>query len=309
METPSIPMVNLPQTDDYIITENSLDAVPGHSPVQDEAAPTRPSLASANLSGTSIMSETMNAEASTSTTSAPTPSTTITAPSFQQTTFSIPPTAHQPQQQTPSIHPSLDPESTLGGASNHRSRAATFSYWLRPLVAIVVYAVTLGIAFNASQRYTLLGRVSASLGIWFLAILAKAGDLYFAFAVADAFDCIAWGKLKKAEYNPSGRSLGLRLDGFLSLISSTGVVGLSLIVWKNLVTLWKRRRTWSTIETTPWTRCREMWKHWRPARWSVARGVCLMVLIPGPGIILLGKLGTVAHPSSEEVANHDLSRH
>jgi hypothetical protein len=143
--------------------------------------------------------------------------------------------------------------------------------------------------------------MSASLGIWFLALLAKAGDLYFAFAVVDAFDCTAWGKLKKAECNPSGRSLGLRLDGFLSLISSTGVIGLSLIVWRNLVTLWRGGRTWSATESTPWTRRREIWKHWRPARWSVARLICLVVWIPGPGIILLGKSGRELQTSWAEV--------
>jgi hypothetical protein len=66
-----------------------------------------------------MTSETMYAEASASTTSAPTPSTTITPPYLQQTTFSIPATTHQPQQQTPRTHSYEISEPTIGGIPNH----------------------------------------------------------------------------------------------------------------------------------------------------------------------------------------------
>src|SRR5690242_16664807 len=77
----------------------------------------------------------------------------------------------------------------------NRKRPTYVGYWWRPAIALTVYAITLGITITASWEHTLLGVVSAQLGTWFLAIVAKTGDLAFAYAVADAFDSIAWGKL------------------------------------------------------------------------------------------------------------------
>ncbi|KAF2030755.1 hypothetical protein EK21DRAFT_111627 [Setomelanomma holmii] len=289
METNTIPMVLSPQGDENINSEGPSDYLASHAPVQSGTTHVHASLASANTLDAPTGSLSISPALSALTTSAPTPSTTTTTPSIQQACSSAPVAVSQQQ---PAVN--SNPPSPLEPAHHadpyHRGRAATVSYWLKPLIAIVIYALTLGIAFSASRRYTLLGRVSASLGIWFLAVLAKAGDLYFAFAVADAFDCVAWGKLKKAQHNPSGRSLGARLEGFFALASSTGVVGLILIVWRNIKVAWTGEKIHSAIQSTKLTRLREMWKHWRPARWSVTRLICLIALIPGPGIILLAAI-------------------
>lgn len=174
--------------------------------------------------------------------------------------------------------------------SNHDTPLAISKYWGKPIAALIVYTVTLGIAFSASTRYTFLGRVSASFGTWFLNILAKAGDITFAIAVADASDCLAWGKLKKRQGDGGVGSFGgMRLTWFLALVSSTSLTGLFLILWDNIKMLWRERGTWLWPDWDRPRRVRERWRRWRYVRWSFARLVFVMVMIPGPGIILMGK--------------------
>ncbi|KAH7063791.1 hypothetical protein BKA63DRAFT_182460 [Paraphoma chrysanthemicola] len=288
MASPSIPMVDLPHQSD-LNTEVTSSSNATNLTVHETSASDLLSPTPTDIASTSTTPENSSIGASGTTLSAPTPSTTITTPSPQQSISPLPAT-DQNQPQVLSADLSGDPDHVGHSASNRRSYASVASYWQQPLVAIIVYAVTLGITFSATSRYTLLGVANDNWGIWILGIVAKAGDLYYAYAVADAFDCVAWGKLRTAGRDPLGRSLGRRLDEFLALTSSTGVLALGWIVWKDMITLMRERRRWTTMESTTRTRLREVWKHWRPARWSFARLFCLIVLIPGPGIILLGDI-------------------
>ncbi|KAH7076169.1 hypothetical protein FB567DRAFT_583288 [Paraphoma chrysanthemicola] len=286
MASTSIPLVELqPQSElntENAPSSNATNLTVHETPASDLLSPTPTDIAS-----TSTTPENSSIGASGTTLPAPTPSTTITTPSPQQSISPLPAT-DQNQLHIPSANLSGDPDPPSHSIRNRRSCASFAFYWLQPLVAIIVYGVTLGITFSAGKPRTLLGAVNDSWGIWVLVIVAKAGDLYFAYALADAFDCVAWGKLKTAGRDDSGRSLGRRPREFLALISSTGVIALGCIVWTDMVTLWRERRKWTTIESTARTRCRERWKHWRSARWSIGRLFCLMVMIPGPGIILVG---------------------
>jgi hypothetical protein len=225
---------------------------------------------------------------------ASTPQTTITTPSAQS----------PPSPEVPGVTPSTSPHTILGSspssgtinyaAVTHTKRhlSASIHYWLKPLLAIVIYCMTLGVALSASSRYTVLAHVSASFGTWILTVFAKAGDLAFAIAIANTFDCLAWGKLSKRHVGVGGpqRMKSPKLDWFLALGSSTGLTGLILLIRENFAVMRKRRRASAAVHSSFEQRLREIWKDWRTVRWSLARLAFLALLIPGPGIILLGEL-------------------
>ncbi|KAF2678171.1 hypothetical protein K458DRAFT_395238 [Lentithecium fluviatile CBS 122367] len=153
-------------------------------------------------------------------------------------------------------------------------------YTLKPLLALLIYALTLSTAYRATSPSSSLGRISPEWGIWVLAILAKAGDISFAFAVEDAFDTLAWGKLRKR-----GRVRGtMGLVWWVSLLSATGVGGLVGILWRGLKRLFRRGGDGGRVPV------RERWKRGKEMRWSLARLAFLIILIPGPGIILLANI-------------------
>jgi hypothetical protein len=148
-----------------------------------------------------------------------------------------------------------------------------FSYWIKPGLALLFYALTLYVASTASTRRTVLGSVNASTGNWFLTLLAKAGDITFAFAVEDAFDTLTWRMLKKRKRTSGRHSFGgMKLYWFLALVSSTGVEGLVKIIFKSF-----RKQTT---------------KRAAGIRWSFVRLAFIIALIPGPGIILMCKSRT-----------------
>ncbi|PSN74809.1 hypothetical protein BS50DRAFT_671117 [Corynespora cassiicola Philippines] len=155
-----------------------------------------------------------------------------------------------------------------------RYRTAAFAkYWFKPFVALIIYTLTFYIAAAAPTRSTVLGRVSAPVGTWFLTMLAKAGDIAFAFAVEDMFDTMTWRYLKyRRNWYPAEDSGTIRLDLFLALMSSTGVEGLFRILRRSIK--WGRR--WAGINSS--------------GGWSLIRLIFLMALIPGPGIILMANV-------------------
>lgn len=167
-------------------------------------------------------------------------------------------------------------------------------YWFRPLACLAVYIFTVHTAWTAPNQNALLGRVRASFGTWLLAIFAKAGDLCFAFAIEDTFDVIAWRKLKARKRNDDV----VTLEWFLSVISSTGLEGLIRLLWRKfrrwVVRMVRVSRTpglpGSEVEESREQRWRRWLRSGRNARWTFARLLCLIVLIPGPGIILMGTL-------------------
>lgn len=242
-----------------------------------------PHATATHTSGTS--SNVSNASASSHSTSTTTP------PVVQSNSTSSP---ALPQQQAATQNQNVPPTPNLSLPANvgpsRRSNRSFFLYWLRPLIALVVYVVTLGITTTASRRNTLLGLVNGSWGTWFIAILAKAGDLAFAFAVLEAFDCLAWSRLRKAQMGGAQQGHnGTRLDWFLAMVSSTGIFGLIMIFCRSVRSL-RRRQTASTVPNVGFVKKRlERWKRSETARWSLARVLFIVILIPGPGIILLGK--------------------
>lgn len=160
------------------------------------------------------------------------------------------------------------PPQNLTPVPNHGTFVSNLKYWLKPTLALLIYALTLYVASTASTRHTALGRVSPSLGNWFLTILAKGGDITFAFAVEDMFDTLTWRKLKQRRRTSGQDSFGgIRLYWFLALLSSTGVEGLVKILMKSL-----RKRT----------------VRGNAGKWSFIRLLFIVALIPGPGIILMG---------------------
>lgn len=255
--------------------------------------PSRPNLTSSHTSGTTLHT-TASPQPNTSNTSASSQATSLTVPSAGPSISSPTPASTQQAStaQAQLSQPPTNPAGAVTGNINafNRSRCSIFIYWLRLIIAFIVYIFTLGIALSATSRHSLLGLVNGSWGTWFLAILAKAGAIAFAFAVADTFDCFAWGKLKKRKRKagPEGFD-GTRLGWFLAVVSSPGVVGLTRILFRNCTTLRKQRKTWAAPHWGFFRKSRERWKRWRTARWSFARLAFIIVLIPGPGIILLGK--------------------
>jgi hypothetical protein len=142
-------------------------------------------------------------------------------------------------------------------------------YWIKPALALFFYVLTLCVASTASTRRTVLGSVNAPTGNWFLTLLAKAGDITFAFAVEDAFDTLTWRKLKERKRrNGPETFVGMRLYWFLALLSSTGVEGLVKIIHKSIKKKTVKRKT--------------------GIKWSVIRLLFIIVFIPGPGVILMG---------------------
>ncbi|KAF2477512.1 uncharacterized protein BDR25DRAFT_299433 [Lindgomyces ingoldianus] len=137
-------------------------------------------------------------------------------------------------------------------------------------MATLVYSITLYIAASAPYRHTLLGSVSAPLGNWFLTILAKAGDISFAFAVEDTVDTLTWRRLKEMR-RIGGRGVfsGVNLGWFLALISSTGAEGLLRILRKSSRKFLPRNSA---------------------GVWSLVRLGFIFALIPGPGIILMASV-------------------
>ncbi|ORY15112.1 hypothetical protein BCR34DRAFT_188905 [Clohesyomyces aquaticus] len=144
------------------------------------------------------------------------------------------------------------------------------SYFSKPIIASLVYFVTLYVSASAPFRHTFLGRVSAPLGNWFLTILAKAGDISFAFAVEDTIDTLTWRRLKeRTKIAGSGNFNGIRLEWFLALMSTTGVEGLFGVL--------KKSTRHGLLKNTA-------------GRWSFIRLAFILVLIPGPGIILMASV-------------------
>ena len=143
-------------------------------------------------------------------------------------------------------------------------------FWFKPTAAFLIYALTLSIAVTATRKDAILGRFNASQGTTILTILSKAGDIGFGIAVADVCDSIAWRKMASEWNVPRAYNFqGVSLAWFLSLISTTGVEGLLRILQRSL-------RDWGM-----WTKA---------GRWSLLRLIMIFVLIPGPGIILMGEV-------------------
>lgn len=173
----------------------------------------------------------------------------------------------------------------------------SLKYWFRPTISLIIYGLTLYTAYAAPNQHTLLGRVSASLGTWILAIFAKAGDICFAFAIEDTFDTIAWRKLKAKKRNFGSKPL----EWFLSVTPSTGIEGLVQLLWRRsrlrrvlarhhegLLGGQNEAQT-SGNENASWERrWRDWWKRGSFSRWPLARLLFVVVMIPGPGIILMG---------------------
>ncbi|KAF2729967.1 hypothetical protein EJ04DRAFT_580265 [Polyplosphaeria fusca] len=148
--------------------------------------------------------------------------------------------------------------------------ASQIKYWYKPALAFLIYGLTLYISSSAPSRHTVLGRVSAPLGTWLLTLFAKAGDIAFAIAVADTIDTMTWRKLKeRVKINGEDSFVGIKLDWFLSLISSTGVEGLIRILARSPKAGW--------------------WKH-TAGRWALIRLTFIFALIPGPGVILMANV-------------------
>lgn len=146
------------------------------------------------------------------------------------------------------------------------TRIDQVKYWFKPSFAFLIYALTVYIAASAPSRHTVLGRVSASLGTWIIVMLAKSSDVAFGFAVADAIDTMTWRKLtERLKINRGERFIGIRLEWFLALISSTGVEGLVKILARS------RKKGWG---------------RYTAGRWALLRLIFITALIPGPGIIL-----------------------
>lgn len=187
-----------------------------------------------------------------------------------------------------------------------KSLFKALEYWFRPFVCLVIYSVTVYVAWSAPTQHALLGRVRASFGTWLLAIFAKAGDICFAFAVEDMFDTIAWRKVKMRD----GVRAPVKLEWFLSVVPSTGIEGLSWILWRRLrrwvVKIPNRFRRWTgmlksmlkgqgsneeheeVVRASLEQKWRQWWKKGVLSRWTFARLMFVAILIPGPGIILLG---------------------
>jgi len=179
---------------------------------------------------------------------------------------------------------------------------AVLKYAYRPTIALLIYSFTLYTVYTAPSLFSPLGRVDPDYGIWLLAALGKVGDISFAFAVEDAFDTLAWRKLKKRQGVQA--KMGLML--WMSLLSSTGFEALVKMVWRGL-RRWKWWRRWKGGVRVPvW----ERWKDGKEVRWSLTRLVFLSILIPGPGIILLGKNwlscsgGRVVHSADYHDSKH-----
>ncbi|KAF2448195.1 hypothetical protein P171DRAFT_207896 [Karstenula rhodostoma CBS 690.94] len=177
----------------------------------------------------------------------------------------------------------------------------SIEYWFRPIISLAVYGLTVYAAWTAPNQHTLLGRVSPSLGTWILAIFAKAGDICFAFAIEDTFDTLAWRKLGARNRNHDFVSL----EWFMSMTSSTGIEGLTRLLWRrSRFRKWMMRhfgRLWGAKqvvrpsegegEVASWERrWRDWWKNGRYSRWPFARLLFVAVMIPGPGIILLADI-------------------
>lgn len=172
-------------------------------------------------------------------------------------------------------------------------------YFAKPLLSLTIYVLTVYTASTSPSRISPLGRVPPEWGIWILAILGKAGDISFAFAVEDAFDTFAWRKLRKRTRvnSPVG------LVWWTSLLSSTGFEPLVKIVGRGLrraVRKWWRgwREGWGITGS-------EWWSDWTDARWGLVRLACLVLLVPGPGIILLGALMLLLLTTSGDVCERD----
>lgn len=185
-----------------------------------------------------------------------------------------------------------------------------FKYWVKFTVALLIYGATLYIAWSASKRHTLLGLASPQLGIWILSIFAKAGDITFAFAVQDTFDIFAWRKLKQRQGVSGPENFGgIKLVWFLSMVSSTGVLGLIRILWRTVIksvfinvfrVVFRKKKARQQAggllgpnpnghisEKRTW---RQWWKNGAFARWSFIRLLFIVILIPGSGIILMGEI-------------------
>jgi hypothetical protein len=145
------------------------------------------------------------------------------------------------------------------------------------LIAIL-HCFSVGIASGATRKYVMLVALSPTVGTWTLAMLAKPGDIAFALAVEDMFDSLAWGRMKES----SMRKGYVPLPWFLTTWSVTGPIALLKILWRSL--RWPKISD-VTLQSNGW---RGHWKGTELARWSVARLIFLILLIPGPGIVLLG---------------------
>ena len=107
-----------------------------------------------------------------------------------------------------------------------------------------------------------------------MTLLAKGGDITFAFAVEDTFDTFTWRMLRERKRTSGPNNFGgMKLYWFLALVSSTGVEGLVKIIIKSFRNQTDKRAA--------------------GIRWSSIRLAFILVLIPGPGVILMGKYCTL----------------
>ncbi|KAF2003156.1 hypothetical protein P154DRAFT_112626 [Amniculicola lignicola CBS 123094] len=178
-------------------------------------------------------------------------------------------------------------------------------YSIKFVLAFLIYILTLYTAFTATSRHTILGNLNPSLGTWFLQILAKSGDIAFAFAVEDAFDTLTWRRLREEKRISGAAFGGIRLDWFLSLVSSTGVEGLVRLLTKAIKSSVQRRRTPPGVEPP-----QVHGGGW----WAFLRLIFILGLIPGPGIILMANINqkqiffpNTPHDISAGLAGYDPS--
>ncbi|KAH7117881.1 hypothetical protein B0J11DRAFT_592362 [Dendryphion nanum] len=160
--------------------------------------------------------------------------------------------------------------------------SAFLKYWTKPFFAWSIYALTLYIALSAEKADGFLGHVDAVRGTWILTLLAKGGDIAFAFAVEDTCDTIAYrtlawrrsieGMVASGKVTPEKAKRRQKLEWFLALTSTTGVEGLGKILWGE-GTRGQRRVVGGKIRGL-----------------ALARLVFIFVLIPGPGMLLVANM-------------------
>jgi len=109
------------------------------------------------------------------------------------------------------------------------------------ILACAVYIVTVGCTTTVSWRYTPLGSVSGPVGIFLLNLLAKAGDVVYALAVAEALENLQWGELITKS--------SACLTKYLAVNMSTPMSSLLQISWSRAPTRARTRaRSWAIIQ-------------------------------------------------------------
>ena len=109
------------------------------------------------------------------------------------------------------------------------------------ILACAVYIVTVGCTTTVSWRYTPLGSVSGPVGIFLLNLFAKAGDVVYALAVAEALENLQWGELITKS--------SACLTKYLAVNMSTPMSSLLQISWSRAPTRARTRaRSWAIIQ-------------------------------------------------------------